>query len=62
MRGAETKWQRLGDVARDMEMVSRAGSFCVSGSSRGHFFEAQGGSDLPPSYCSEITHWLKIQF
>ena len=27
MRGAETKWQRLGDVARDMEMVSRAGHF-----------------------------------
>ena len=37
-------------------------SFCVSGSSRGHFFKAQGGSDLPPSYCSQITHWLKIQF
>ena len=51
MRGVETKWQRLGDIARGTEMVER-GLEVISQIMRlgDHFSGAYGASALPPSH------------
>ena len=57
MRGVETKWRRLGDVARDRETVSHGLEVILQiWRLGGHFCGAQGASSPPPSI--NTTIWM----